>query len=240
MEGLSSLQLAVACLAAGAGALVQGSVGFGMALLASPILALISHRLVPGPLAACGLVVSLLTVARDWRHADYGKLPFVVPGLLAGSWAGATMLYWVPVGMLSVLLGIVVLIAVAISVAGLEVAPTRRNVIVATIAAGFLSTTASIPGPPLALVYQRRAGPQLAGTLAPIFVFSGAISLFNLHLIGRFSWPEIQLAGTMAPPVLLGLALSSLLAGRLPAEKVRLAVFALSALAGLAAILRGL
>lgn len=219
---------------------MQGSIGFGMALLSSPILVSVSPQLVPGPLTACGVGVSLLTLARDWHAADFRRLPFVLPGLLVGSWLGAGLLYFAPADMVSVVLGVVVLIAVALTASGLVLRDTRRNVLLAGLAAGFLSTTASIPGPPLALVYHHGAGNRLGGTLAPIFLFSGVVSLINLTLIGRFTAVELQLAGMMAPAVAVGLALSSVVAGRIQAASLRWAVLALSGLAGVAAILRGL
>lgn len=235
---METTAIAVACTAAATGALVQGSLGFGMSLLASPILAMVDTRLVPGPLGFCGIFVSLLTLARDWRHARWKQLPLVLPGLLIGSWAGAALLRAVPPPMLSTILGLVVLVAVGISAAGHTVRATRSNLVLASVIAGFLDTTAAIPGPPLALIYQHR-GHKLAGTLAPIFLFSGVISLFNLHAIGRFGRAEIELGSMLIGPVVLGLAASSLLVGRLPAPAMRIGVLALSALAGIAAIVRG-
>lgn len=237
---LDPLHIAIACVAVAAGALVQGSMGFGMALLASPILVATSPELVPGPLTACGVGVSVLTLAREWDAIDFRGLPFVLPGLLVGSWLGAGLLYFAPADTVSLLLGVIVLIAVALTASGLVLRNTRRNVLLAGLAAGFLSTTASIPGPPLALVYHHGAGNRLGGTLAPIFLFSGVLSLANLTAIGRFRFAELQLAGMMTPAVAIGLALSWLVAGRVRPETLRWAVLALSGGAGLAAVIRGL
>jgi uncharacterized membrane protein YfcA len=237
---LDPLQIAVACLAVAAGAMVQGSIGFGMALLSSPILMMVDPRLVPGPLTACGVAVSLATLARERRRADLRGLTVVLPGLLVGSWMGAGLLYFAPADLVSIVLGGIVLAAVALSAWGLVLRDTRRNVLLAGIAAGFLSTTASIPGPPLALVYHHRSGDRLSGTLAPIFLFSGVVSLINLTLIGRFGAAEIKLAFLLGPAVAIGMVLSSSLTGRLRPTTMRLAVLILSGLAGLAAIVRGL
>ena len=43
-------------------ACVQGSLGFGMALIASPMLALIDPRLVPGPLTASSLLLVTMII----------------------------------------------------------------------------------------------------------------------------------------------------------------------------------
>ncbi len=73
------------------GALVQGAVGYGMALVAAPLLTLLDPALVPVPLLLLATVHSVLAVIRDGRHADWlgigwamlGRLPGTVLGVLA-------------------------------------------------------------------------------------------------------------------------------------------------------------
>ena len=51
------------------GATVQATVGFGLGLVAAPVLLLIEPRLVPGPLMSEGVILSLLIAYRDrCRH----------------------------------------------------------------------------------------------------------------------------------------------------------------------------
>lgn len=240
MTSADTAQVFIAVLATGAGAFVQGCLGFGMALLASPILAMVGHQFVPGPLTLCGLVVSALNFARDWRSVDFARMPAILPTLILGSWIGARLLFAVPADLLSVFLGSIVLVAVGLSALGGEVTPTRTNVAVAGLAAGFLSTTASIPGPPVAMVYRDVAPDRLRGTLALIFLCTGIMSLINLSAIGKLTFAELQLAATLAPGVLVGFVSSRFAVGRLPAPLMRVGVLGLSASAGLAAIVRGL
>jgi len=54
------LPLLLASAAVAFGAMVQGAVGFGMALVAAPLLVLIRPELVPGPLLVSGLALTLL------------------------------------------------------------------------------------------------------------------------------------------------------------------------------------
>ncbi|MBA2308053.1 MAG: hypothetical protein H0W01_01835 [Pseudonocardiales bacterium] len=53
------------------GAVVQGVVGFGMALIATPLLALLDPALVPVPLLLLSSVHSVLTLGREHRQADW-------------------------------------------------------------------------------------------------------------------------------------------------------------------------
>src|SRR3954451_11684240 len=63
---------------------VHGAVGFGMNLLAVPVLVVLDPRFVPGPAVAAGLVLSVLVAAREgtvWER----RLGWAVLGLLPGT-----------------------------------------------------------------------------------------------------------------------------------------------------------
>lgn len=237
---LSPTEIAIACAAVLAGSLVQGVVGFGMALTAAPILVLLDPGLVPGPILVAGLTLTACVALRDRRAMDLTGIRFGLPGLVAGSAAGAVLLVNAPVDWLPLILGALVLAAVLLSIAGLHVEPRSRNVALTNILAGFMSTTASIPGPPLALLYQNSAGPRLRGTLAPLLLAANVVSIATLTSAGRFGTTELHLGLILAPASVIGFLLSSQGAARLPASWLRWSVLAVSGLSGLVAIVRGL
>jgi len=237
---LSPLEIALACIAIFAGSFVQGSIGFGMALAAGPILVLLDPTLVPAPLLTAGVAVTSVVAVRERRGLDLTALRYGLPGLIAGSIAGATVLVSAPSDRLPAVFGILVLLAVGLSLAGLKAAPSPRNVLLATLLAGFMGTTASIPGPPLALLYQSAGAQRLRGTLAPLLLTSDLVSLTTLRVAGRFGAPEMTLGLILIPAALVGVVAARWGAQRLPAEGVRYAVLGLSSLSALAAIARGL
>lgn len=237
---LSPPELVIACVATFAGAFVQGSIGFGMALAAGPVLVLINPGLVPAPLIAAGLAVTLVIARRERRSMDFTGLRFGLPGLVLGCIAGAAVLVRAPAERLPLVFGSLVLVAVALSLVGLKVRLAPRNIVVATLIAGFMSTTASIPGPPLALLYQHAGPSRLRGTLAPLLLTTNLVSLVTLRIAGRFGPAEIALALLLIPSALVGVGASRWGAARLPPEAVRAGVLGLSALAGMTAIARGL
>ena len=67
------------------GALVQGSVGFGMSMVSAPLLMLVEPRLVPGPVLGLSLTLNLLVAHRDLRSMDPRGLAWSVPGRVAGT-----------------------------------------------------------------------------------------------------------------------------------------------------------
>jgi uncharacterized protein len=86
-----SSTLRAAALVVTLGTLVQGSIGYGMTLVAAPLLSLVDPTLVPVPLILLTPVHAVLAVARDGRHADWlgigwatlGRLPGMGIGVLA-------------------------------------------------------------------------------------------------------------------------------------------------------------
>lgn len=237
---LSPEEVVLACCAVAAGSFIQGVVGFGMALMAAPVLVLLDPGLVPGPIIVAGTALTTTIAYRERQGIDLAGVRYGLPGLVLGSAAGAALLVSAPVDRLPLVLGGLVLFAVTLSLAGLRVEPRPRNVGLTTILAGFMSTTASIPGPPLALLYQHAAGPRLRGTLAPLLLASNLVSLATLYAADRFGAAELRLGMVLAPAALTGLLLSRWGIAWLPPAWLRGAVLAVSGLSGLAAVLRGI
>lgn len=236
---LETSQLVAAGVALILGSVVQGSIGFGMALVAAPVLALIDPVLVPGPTIVVGLLLSVLMIWRERQAVDLGALRWAFPGLAVGSVVAALIVAGTAADHIGILLGGLVLVAVFLSAIGLHVRPTPRNVLYACTLAGFMSTAASIPGPPLALVFQHAEGPRLRSTLAPLFIICGLISLGTLAAFGRFGGRELGLGMALAPGMVIGLWLSSFTARVLDRGSVRHGVLLVAAAAGVAAIWQG-
>ena len=89
------------------------------------------------------------------------------------------MLASIPQNSLSLLFGIMVLLAMTICIAGNHFPVTQRKLFGAGTFSGFMDTTSSIGGAPMALIYQRHEGPRLRGTLSSIFYH------WNNHFFGH-------------------------------------------------------
>jgi len=222
------------------GALVQGAVGFGFALVSAPLLILVNPALVPGPLLVASLLLTLLMTRREWHAVRGADLGWSLPGRAVGTVVALAVLRTVPPDRLALAIGVVILAAVAVSATGWHVALSPRSLFGAGTISGFMGTTSSIGGPPLALVYQREAGPRLRGTLAAYFTFGILISLTGLHAIGRFGRPEATLALGLLPGVVPGFAVSHRLARVLDRGYTRPALLAVAGASALAVILREL
>ena len=161
----------------GAGAFVQASVGFGAHLLATPLLALMDPDLVPGPIFVAGAALTVATAAREREDIDWTAVRWGTAGRLPGAALGAIVLARVSDPALQLMVGVTILVAVAFSVGWLRVPVNRASLAVAGSASGFGATTAGIGGPPMALVLQRRPGPELRSTMSAYFSVGTLITL---------------------------------------------------------------
>lgn len=235
---MTGAEVAMATLIVGAGATVQGTIGFGQALVAAPLLLLVDPRLVPGPITVAAAALNLLMLSRDRGHADHVGLPWAIAGLFPGTLIAAVALAVLSDGALAATGAVIVLVAVALSVGGLSVATSRGSLAVAGVVSGFMSTTAGIGGPPIALVYQRAGGPALRATLARFFVVSATISLLALIPAGRLGAAELAAGTSMVPGAIGGFLLAGALQGRFDPHHTRTAVLVISATSALLVLLR--
>jgi uncharacterized membrane protein YfcA len=233
------LILAVALVVVAVTSAVQGAVGYGMNLLAVPALLLLDPSLVPGPALALGLVLSLLVAVRERAPLDL-RLGWAVAGLLPGCAMALLLLAEVRGASLTAPMGVLVLLAVALSALRLRWSPTPATLAAAGAASGFLATAASIGGPPLALVYAEASGERVRSNLSAFFVVAAAVSLVALAASGHFGVHELRASMLLLPGVLLGFLASSRLRQVVDRGHTRAAVLGLSALAGLGALAEGL
>ena len=223
------------------GAVVQGSVGFGVALLGAPLLFLVEPALVPAPMLVAGLTLPALILVRDRAGLEKGPVAWALPGFLVGSVVAGGVVASLPQGGLALVFGSLVLLAVALSALGWAPAePRGGHLVAAGTLAGFMATATSIGGPPLALVFQSASGLRLRATLSAIFVPGGLFALLSLGMVGRFGGTELVLGLALLPAVVAGFWLSGFTARALDRAWLRPAVLAVSAIAGAGAVARAL
>jgi uncharacterized membrane protein YfcA len=219
-----------------ASALLQGAVGFGLGLLAIPVLIYLDLRFVPGPLLVAALTLHMLVLRRDRSHVDSSGLTFLLSGRLLGTVPAAALLVWLPLEGMKLLLAFIVLAGAGMGALHAGGQPTRAVLFGAGAASGFMATAAGLGGPPVALIYQRAPGARLRGTLAAYFIIGTVVSLIALAAVGRFTREELRLSLFLIPGTVLGYLLSHRAAAFLDAGYTRMAVLAVSALAAVTVI----
>ncbi|WP_157406298.1 sulfite exporter TauE/SafE family protein, partial [Actinomadura chibensis] len=140
--------LVVGGLAALIGSIVQGSVGLGVGLVATPIVTMLFPSLMPGSILVVALALPVATLAREVGHADLRGLGWAFGGRLVGTPLGVLLVAAVPQRALGIVIGGVVLAALAVTAWSREVPRNRRTLAAAGVVSGATGTASGIGGPP--------------------------------------------------------------------------------------------
>lgn len=230
----------LAALVAAAGSCLQGAVGFGVNLIATPLLLLIDDVFVPAPVIVASGLLNVLIMRREGAGSVDRRIHIAIAGQIVGAVGAGAVIAAVPTRSLSLLFAGCVLAAVAVSASGLHPRLTPRTLVGAGVAAGFMGTVSGIGGPPIALVYQRADGRTLRGTLARFFLVGTAVSLPTLAVVGALGRAELVASAVLLPGVVVGFVASKPLVRRIDERGVRPFVLALSAAAAVAVLVREL
>lgn len=238
MFGLPLLTIAAALAIITTASAIQAMVGMGLALIAVPLLALVEPRFIPGPMLLSGVTLSIAMAYRGRRDLHGKDLSWSLAGLGAGTLVGAMILSTLSGPSLPRVIGALVLTAVAISVSGVRVAPTRYAFLIAGTASGVMGTMVGIHGPPIALVLQNAKPGTIRAMLGAFFAVAGVGSVAALAAVGLFGVQELALSAVLVPGVAAGFFIAPLF-GRFVAGRVmRIAILGISAAGGLMLILR--
>ena len=237
---MSPVEAVAAALVMAAGAAVQGSVGFGMNVVAAPILIQIDADLVPGPLLAAALVMSALVARRDRVGINRSALLWALCGRAPGVVVGTLLLVALSTWGLSILLASVILVGAALSVLDIRLPSGRSFIAAGGLLSGVAGTSTGVGGPPLALTLQHLPPRQLRGTMSVYFIVGASLSLVSLGVAGEFGARHLVPVALLVPGQLLGFVLSGRLAKVLDRGYTRPALLTISVAAAVSLLIRAL
>ena len=177
---------------------------------------------------------------RDRHGIETAGTGSLMAGRVVGTVPGVLLIASLPPDRTRLVLGVLILAAVGMSLVGFRIRHKMSTLFGIGIVAGFMSSTAAVGGPPMALAYQHVEGRRLRGTLSFVLTFGTIISLIGLFLGGRFGLVELQMALALLPGALVGFFLSRKTAAWLDRGYTRTAVLVLAASAGLAVVVTAL
>ncbi|UAA38623.1 sulfite exporter TauE/SafE family protein [Paraneptunicella aestuarii] len=186
------------------GCTVQTAVGFGMALVAAPIIVVLNPLWVPYVLAVTALVLSLGNTWNQRQHVQWRQIvpPMIsrIPGTMLGTWILMTLdTEW-----LQILVAGMVMLAILVTLKLKPFPSTTTNMSIAGFVSGITGTTTSIGGPPMALVMQHSAGHHARANLSAYFVYSCIVSLIGYMTMDLMT-TELWISSlTMIPIAWLG------------------------------------
>lgn len=223
--------LVIAWLVTMVAAALQGTVGFGFALVSVPVLTVVDPSLTPIPQIIVTLPLTLYMAWRERGDLDVRGVGVVTlgrfPGVACGAWLLATASRRVIDGIIAT----IALVAVLIIARARTVRRTLATQLVAGLFSGIGGTTSAIGGPPVALLYRDGSGPALRSTLAAIFSVGIVVTLSVLWATGQVHVHHARTAALLFPAVLVGTLVARPLSMRVEGEPLRRLVLIVSALA---------
>lgn len=233
-----ALTLGVAGLIVLTGAVVQGSVGYGMNLLGGPLLMLIDPMFVPVPTLLLAVAHTTMGAMRERAHTDWRSVGWALIGRLPGNFLGLLALVMLPLAGLNLAVAVSVLVCVGLSLISWRPVPTPRGLIAAGTASGAFGTTSAIGGPPIALLYQNVKGPTTRATLSAYFVIASLSSVGMLAVAGEVHTKQLLMTAALLPFMFAGFWLSSPLRKILDGAKLRYAVLGVASTGAAALLVR--
>jgi uncharacterized membrane protein YfcA len=234
---ISLWQYVLAILVVAVGAMIQGSLGFGLGLVSAPALALIDATFIPGPLLLVGVAVTLTVFLRERGAVDWKGMKWAIFGRVIGTIAGGWAVVAFSKDAVIVLVAVLVLAGVLMTSIGWKIKTNRITLSTAGLVSGVMGTLTSVGGPPMALVYQRETAQKLRATLAGFFLVGATFSLLTLAVSGGMSEHDFVLGALMLPGYVIGMIANRWASKFLDKGYSRVAVLSFSALSSIVLLL---
>jgi uncharacterized protein len=220
------------------GAVVQGSVGFGIVVVAAPFVVWAAPELMPGSMLICGFVMPLLLLGRNWGDVSGRHLTPALAGRLALTPVGVWVVAVSSPRLIAALVGLLVLVVAVASAFAPEFEARPRNLLLAGAVTGISGTSAAVGGPFVAMTLQHEPPARLRATLAAFFTVGSLASLAGLVVAGELSRGQVQWGAILVPFLVVGYVLSGPVTRRLDDRRLRTTMLAFCVVAGLSIIVR--
>lgn len=191
------------------GSLLHGLVGYGIGLFCAPLLFLISPTLVPAPLILISTVVTIIMMVRDGEHLQFNQVSWAMVGGFMGILLAGLTLKIASKDQFELAFGVLILLAVLISVLGFTPKVNKTTNTLAGFTSGFMGTITAVGGPPMALLYQHGDIKNIKANLTAFFLFLNIIAIITLAFIGEITLSTFTLMTLTLPGIALGLYIST-------------------------------
>jgi hypothetical protein len=226
-----------------AAALVRGAFGFGDALIAMPLLALIAPLTVTTPVVAfLGPTIALTLLVREWRHVELKSTVRLTLSTLAGIPLGLFILKRIDGHIMNPVLAVVIILFSLYNLLrpGLLKLRTDTSAVLFGFIAGILGAAYNTNGPPVVLYGALRGWKpeSFRATLQGYFLPTGGAILVGQGLAGLWTRPVITTYAYALPFIIVAVLLGAAVGRRIPAERFSRWVYGLLLVLGTVLLIR--
>lgn len=216
-------------------AAAQSATGFGFALIAVPLLTLVTDA--PTAVVVSALVSLVQTGAvtvRERRHVAWRTVGVTLATTVVGMPLGLLLLVRLPERGLAAVIAVVVIGFAVLLWRGVRLREGPVTVGAAGVLSGTLATSTGTDGPPLVAAFQGMefAPEPFRATLAAIFTSSKVFALAGFAVFGQLTVPALVIALSGVPAAGLGWYVGNQIFGRVDPARFRLLVLATLAMSG--------
>ncbi|PAJ75425.1 hypothetical protein CJF42_05495 [Pseudoalteromonas sp. NBT06-2] len=205
---IESSLLLVALIAVIAGSALQSMSGFGLAVIASPVLVIINTNFLPAPMLALGCILSLINCIRYHQQLSFSNIKLALLARIPGSVLGIFLLTLLPPIFFAVCFSLLIMLSVLLTYRRVNIEHGSRNLVLAGFFSGLMGTTTSVGGPPIALVYQNSKLSTVRAELGLFFLIGTLMSVVMLVVSGNINYAQVQLTLPLIPALFVGFGLS--------------------------------
>lgn len=188
--GLIGLLLVGAALFAGA--IVQGSIGFGAVVVAFSVIVLVEPSLLPQSVILAAVPMTILVVVTNRANIVWRDVSVLAASRLPGVALGAVLVGLLSPTTLALIGAGFVLVAVLVTAQAPVVPRNSATIMSAGFASGLFGTTSGIGGPALGLLYQHETGPEIRAMVGTVSLTAVVTTLGALALVGELSAVDLR------------------------------------------------
>lgn len=240
IDGLPLLALLACLVIVFAGTTVQASIGIGLGMMSSPVLALVDTDFLPVAILLSVIPLSGTVAWAERDHIDRRGALLMLSGRVPGVVVGVFIVAQISDTILGLFVAVAVIIAVIVSAVGRKFVAGSRSLVVAGGLSGLMATATGVGGPPIALTYQHETPETMRSTISAFFAVGAVMSLIGLVIAGEVTQRSLELTGLLAPAVIIGLLTARRYRSKLDPTFVRPAVLAMCTVSALALLVRTL
>ena len=219
-----------------AAAFVQGTLGFGYAIVTVPLMALVDSRLAPAVQLIQMIPLIFAIYWRERSHADWTGVFWTTLGRFPGTYLGMLLLAVASQRSLDLIIGSMVLVAVFSLRGERAIRRTKAIELIAGVCSGGAAVVSAIGGPPIALLYKDSKGAEARATLSAIFGVGLFVTIAGRAWAGKLTALDLSLGVWTMPLVMLGFVASKHATRWIEGPRLRFGILLLCTLAALALI----